>query len=54
MEGLGKLKNAMTSSEIEPATSRLVAQCLNQLRYRVPPWKAVTDELEAIVTQLSY
>jgi hypothetical protein len=36
LEGLGKLKNS-TSSVIEPATLRLVVQCLNQLRYRVRP-----------------
>jgi hypothetical protein len=35
LEGLGQLKNPMTSSEIEPATFRLVAYCLNQLRYHV-------------------
>jgi hypothetical protein len=27
----------MTPSEIEPATFRLVEQCLNQMRYCVPP-----------------
>jgi hypothetical protein len=36
LEGLGQLKNSMTSSGIVPAIIRLVAQCLNKIRYRVP------------------
>jgi hypothetical protein len=39
LEGLRQLKNSMTSSGIEPATFQLVAYCLNQLRYSVPPDK---------------
>jgi hypothetical protein len=34
LEGLGQLKNPMTWSGIEPETFRLVAQCLNPLRYQ--------------------
>jgi hypothetical protein len=37
LQGLGKLKNPITSSGIEPATLRLVAQFLYELRYSVPP-----------------
>jgi hypothetical protein len=36
MEGLGQLKNSMTSSGIEIETFHLVPRCLSQLRYRMP------------------
>jgi hypothetical protein len=36
-EKLCQRKNPMTPSGIKPANFRLVAQCLNQLRYLVPP-----------------
>jgi hypothetical protein len=35
LQGLGKLKIS-SSTGFDPATIRLVAQCLHQLRYRVP------------------
>jgi hypothetical protein len=37
LEELGQLENPAISSGIESATYRLLAWCLNQLRYRVPP-----------------
>jgi hypothetical protein len=41
LEELAKLKNPLTSSGIKTTTLQLIAQCLNQQRYYMPPVKMI-------------
>jgi hypothetical protein len=44
----------MTLSGIEPATFRLVVQCLNQLRHRVPPIFFVNHRINCMNVRENY
>jgi hypothetical protein len=53
-EGHGAAERIVTPTEIQPATPRLVAQCLNQLRHRVLLWLGKrTCDTGALLTHIS-
>jgi predicted metallo-beta-lactamase superfamily hydrolase len=54
VEDLRQLKDPMASLGIEPAIFRLVAGCLNQRRYCVPPDYARQDKLDLALERISH
>jgi hypothetical protein len=48
--GLDQFKNPITSLEFEPETFWLVAKCIDQLRYSVPPKALLVVGLFLVIT----